>query len=60
MFNVFQQVYEEAKKGFADTTNTKEKGIVLTREEKVHGSLLVMQELIRNSSSEGEVNIDKE
>ena len=52
-----QQVYAEAKKGFENTANTKEKGIVLTREDKVHGSLLVMQELIRNSSSEGEVLI---
>ncbi|XP_057312523.1 serine/threonine-protein kinase mTOR-like [Hydractinia symbiolongicarpus] len=50
----YQQVYDEAKKGFEDLASTKERGNVLTREDKVHGSLLVMQELIRNSSSEGE------
>lgn len=48
-------MYDEAKKGFEDLASTKERGNVLTREDKVHGSLLVMQELIRNSSSEGEV-----
>ena len=49
-------MYDDAKRGFEDSANTKEKGVVLTKDDKVHGSLLVIQELIRNSSSEGEVN----
>lgn len=49
-----QQIYEEAKRGFEDT-NTKEKGVVLTKDDKAHGSLLIMNELIRSASIEGEV-----
>ena len=50
-----QQIYEEAKKGFEDALNTKEKGVVLTKDDKAHGSLLIMNELIRSASFEGEV-----
>eukprot|EP00795_Rhopilema_esculentum_P000207 gene207-9842_t len=50
----YQQVYEEAKRGFEDTSSTREKGVVLTKEDKAHGSLLVIQELVRNGCSEGE------
>ena len=42
-------------KGIDDVASTKERGNILTREDKVHGSLLVLHELIRNSSTEGEV-----
>ena len=42
------------KRGFEDT-NTKEKGVVLTKDDKAHGSLLIMNELIRSASIEGEV-----
>ena len=48
-------MYEKARRGFEDTTNTREKGVVLTKEDKAHGSLLVIQELVRNGCSEGEV-----
>lgn len=48
-------MYEEAKKGFEDPGNAREREKGLTREDRVHGSLLVIQELIRNSSSGGEV-----
>ena len=51
----WQQIYEEAKKGFEDALNTKEKGVVLTKDDKAHGSLLIMNELIRSASFEGEV-----
>lgn len=58
MFNVccLQQIYNEAKKGFEDNLNTKEKGVVLTKDDKAHGSLLIMNELIRSASIEGEVS----
>ena len=57
MFNLccLQQIYIEAKKGFEDNLNTKEKGVVLTKDDKAHGSLLIMNELIRSASIEGEV-----
>ena len=51
----FQQVYDKAMEGLKESLNTRERGAVLTKEDKVHGSLLVIQELIRNSSNEGEV-----
>ncbi|XP_032242839.2 serine/threonine-protein kinase mTOR [Nematostella vectensis] len=50
----YSQTYEEAKKGFEGSTNTKEKGVVLTKEDKAHGSLLIINELIRSASLEGE------
>ena len=55
VFFSWQQIYEEAKKGFEDALNTKEKGVVLTKDDKAHGSLLIMNELIRSASFEGEV-----
>ena len=54
-FYSFQQVYDKAMEGLKESPNTRERGAVLTKEDKVHGSLLVIQELIRNSSNEGEV-----
>ena len=51
-----QQIYSEAKRGFEDNLNTKEKGVVLTKDDKAHGSLLIMNELIRSASIEGEVS----
>ncbi|KXJ19820.1 Serine/threonine-protein kinase mTOR [Exaiptasia diaphana] len=50
----YSQTYEEAKRGFEDTVNTKEKGVVLTKEDKAHGSLLIINELIRSAGPEGE------
>jgi FKBP12-rapamycin complex-associated protein len=50
----YSQIYDQAKHGFEDTTGTKEKGIMLTREDKVHGSLLLINELLRISCFEGE------
>ncbi|XP_027052994.1 serine/threonine-protein kinase mTOR [Pocillopora verrucosa] len=50
----YTQIYSEAKRGFEDTLNTKEKGVVLTKDDKAHGSLLIMNELIRSASIEGE------
>jgi len=49
----YNQIYDEAKRGFEDT-NTKEKGVVLTKDDKAHGSMLIMNELIRSASIEGE------
>jgi FKBP12-rapamycin complex-associated protein len=51
----YQQVYDEAKKGLDESSaSTREKDKSLTREDRIHGSLLVIHELIRNSSSGGE------
>ena len=47
----YKQCYDEAQQGFEDAL-PKEKG--LTRDDRVHGSLLVLQELLRCSNAEGE------
>ncbi|XP_033096355.1 serine/threonine-protein kinase mTOR-like [Anneissia japonica] len=47
----YKQTYEEAERGFQDMS-AKEKG--LTRDDKLHGSLLIINELIRHSSNDGE------
>ncbi len=49
-----QQTYEEAQKGFEDPGG-REKG--LNRDDRVHGSLLILNELIRSSSMDGEVRM---
>lgn len=55
-FHVFccpkQQTFEEAEKGF-DETLAKEKG--MNKDDRVHGALLILNELVRISSMEGEV-----
>lgn len=48
-----QQTFDEAEKGF-DETLAKEKG--MNRDDRVHGALLIMNELVRISSMEGEVS----
>ncbi|CAH1240669.1 MTOR [Branchiostoma lanceolatum] len=47
----YRQTYEEAEKGFDDSAG-KERGV--NKDDRVHGSLLIVNELIRNSSMEGE------
>lgn len=51
---VQQQTFEEAEKGF-DETLAKEKG--MNRDDRVHGALLILNELVRISSMEGEVSL---
>lgn len=48
-----QHTYEEAEKGF-DETLAKEKG--MNRDDRIHGALLILNELVRISSMEGEVS----
>ncbi|XP_065842793.1 serine/threonine-protein kinase mTOR-like [Oscarella lobularis] len=43
----YQQVYEEAERGLVD--QSKDKGSLLTRDDRAHGSLLIINELIVNS-----------
>lgn len=50
-----QQTFEEAEKGF-DETLAKEKG--MNRDDRVHGALLILNELVRISSMEGEVRVN--
>ena len=45
--------FEEAEKGF-DETLAKEKG--MNRDDRIHGALLILNELVRISSMEGEVS----
>lgn len=52
---VWQQTFEEAEKGF-DETLAKEKG--MNRDDRVHGALLILNELVRISSMEGEVRAE--
>uniref|UniRef100_A0AAQ4QZI1 Serine/threonine-protein kinase TOR n=1 Tax=Gasterosteus aculeatus aculeatus TaxID=481459 RepID=A0AAQ4QZI1_GASAC len=47
----YKQTFDEAEKGF-DETLAKEKG--MNRDDRVHGALLIMNELVRISSMEGE------
>lgn len=48
-----QHTFEEAEKGF-DETLAKEKG--MNRDDRIHGALLILNELVRISSMEGEVS----
>lgn len=48
-----KHTYEEAEKGF-DETLAKEKG--MNRDDRIHGALLILNELVRISSMEGEVS----
>ncbi|GIX92211.1 hypothetical protein CEXT_19081 [Caerostris extrusa] len=47
----YRQIYDVAVKGFNDAL--KEKGVI--RDDKIHGSLLVINELLRCSNVEGEI-----
>ncbi|XP_056399106.1 serine/threonine-protein kinase mTOR isoform X3 [Hyla sarda] len=47
----YRQTYEEAEKGF-DEPLSKEKG--MNRDDRLHGALLIINELVRISSMEGE------
>ncbi|CAJ0932770.1 unnamed protein product [Ranitomeya imitator] len=47
----YRQTYEEAERGF-DETLSKEKG--MNRDDRLHGALLIINELVRISSIEGE------
>ncbi|KAF2977438.1 hypothetical protein EK904_000949, partial [Melospiza melodia maxima] len=52
----YRHTYEEAEKGF-DETLAKEKG--MNRDDRIHGALLILNELVRISSMEGELVHDK-
>ncbi|XP_072283025.1 serine/threonine-protein kinase mTOR isoform X8 [Pyxicephalus adspersus] len=47
----YRQTYDEAERGF-DETLSKEKG--MNRDDRIHGALLIINELVRISSMEGE------
>lgn len=49
----YRHTFEEAEKGF-DETLAKEKG--MNRDDRIHGALLILNELVRISSMEGEVS----
>mgnify|MGYP003623279297 CR=1 FL=1 len=52
----YKQCYDEATNGF-DEIFTREKGV--NREDRVHGSLLVLNELLRCSNAEYERNFEQ-
>jgi len=49
--NRYKQCFDEAQQGFEEPL-AKDKG--LTKDDRAHGSLLVLQELLRCSNAEGE------
>lgn len=51
-----QLAYEEAVSGFVEGGSARDKTSGLTRDDRIHGSLLVINELIMNSSFPDEVN----
>jgi FKBP12-rapamycin complex-associated protein len=52
----YKQCYDEATNGF-DEIYTREKGV--SRDDRVHGSLLVLNELLRCSNAEWERNYEE-
>ena len=51
---MFQQCFDEAEKHYDETVGREKK---LTRDDWAHGSLLIVNELLRCSNVEGEVTI---
>ena len=56
-FYLFQQCFDEAEKHFDETVGREKK---LTRDDWAHGSLLIVNELLRCSNVEGEVGFIEE
>ena len=48
--NYYHQTYDEALRGFGDGTMTKDKSSTLTRDDRIHGSLLIINELVSISA----------
>jgi len=52
-----QRSYAEANNGFYEGPNVKEKGSNLSRDDRVHGSMLIINELIMNCAWSDEVGV---
>lgn len=51
-----QRSYAEANNGFYEGPNVREKGTSLSRDDRVHGSMLIINELIMNCAWSDEVS----
>ena len=53
---IYQRAYEEAISGFAEgSSSSRERGAGLGRDDRIHGSLLIINELVMNSAWSDEV-----
>ena len=57
MLFLLQLAYKEAVSGLADVGNSKDKSSNIGRDDRIHGSLLIINELIMNSSFPDEVGV---
>ena len=55
----FQRSYAEANNGFNESLNVREKGSSLSRDDRVHGSMLIINELLMNCAWSDEVGVVK-
>lgn len=53
----FQRSYAEANNGFAEGVSVREKGSSLSRDDRVHGSMLIINELLMNCAWSDEVGV---
>ena len=51
----YQRAYDEAINGLGEGTSSRDKGGNLSRDDRIHGSLLIVNELIMNSAWNDEV-----
>ncbi len=52
-----QRTYDEVMSGFIEGSASRDRGASLGRDDRVHGSLLIINELIMNSQWSDEVGI---
>ncbi len=45
-----QRTYAEANNGFYDGSGSRDKGTSLSKDDRIHGSLLIINELIMNAA----------
>lgn len=51
----YQRAYDEAISGLGEGSSSRDKSINLSRDDRIHGSLLIINELIMNSAWNDEV-----
>ena len=52
----YQRAYDEAISGLGDGGSSRDKSINLSRDDRIHGSLLIINELVMNSFWNDEVS----
>ena len=53
----YQRAYDEAISGLGEGTSSRDKGSNLSRDDRIHGSLLIVNELVMNSAWNDEVHV---